>query len=125
MESTKTEGWKYKVGSNQLRIFLRALDFTKILCVDDDGKYFWNGTAYASDTEDGQGHRIKIKNAVMEEIIFEQSAQDSVGFAKNPEKLLEVMDRCEKRWYDVELMYAFSEKRASEAPALSEKRTRK
>eukprot|EP01084_Bolivina_argentea_P063711 116266_1 len=112
----RTNGLKHTVHSRTFRTYLDTLDFKKNICKDSNGDLFYNGTAYIKDDMYGQGHRVKIKHAPMESVIFKMDINNAVGYESNSNLQLEIIERIEEHYYDVELMYCYVEKKAEEEP---------
>ncbi len=76
----KVSNMKYTVHLvGEINLFCESLDFAGIICYDRDDIQrqdpYFNGTGFWKEELDGQAHRLKIKNKVMEEVVFQISAK--------------------------------------------------
>ncbi len=73
---------KHSIHSRELRVHAESLDFRGIIqWINTEQPWYNNGTWYFRENSDGygQGHRLKVKNKVMETLVFQETAQDAIG----------------------------------------------
>eukprot|EP01084_Bolivina_argentea_P275547 469952_1 len=113
----KVHGSKVKKHSPPMRMYVKGLEWNRIVKEPKNGdeEPWYNGTLYGCSNPELSGVRLKVKDKVMREVIMLKPASQARNYKSDLALMMDVTDRIEDKFWNVELMYAFVANKAEES----------